>query len=380
MLPNWADSFRGLTMNDTEMYLRSATRGLWGKERRALRTELQGHIQVRVSELMVAGFSPAEAERQTLRELGAPQQVSRGMAGVYALSTAIKGTVMTSILAFGVLLTVQQGQAQVKGIFGSVPNGGTSAYVNIEQLKQELTKAGGGISSNPDKGYMGTLKLPGAPHSPYPMRAWPGTVLQQDGQDYLDIRVLLGSLMSTGAPLHLSGWKNPKMTAGSATIGIETDDWRVINELYAATVFFTNSGMTDFGHIPWRNLDPNGLTEITIKNSRFKAGHIYALVLPIFTDWYMLDDKGKKTDTGSLNLTFNAVQVDKDGQAKFRIYDTTQPFKLVPDETKFQKMVQPYVNNYAFWSEKNPAPGLLLELTGNFGPDAYKVLPVTAVH
>lgn len=94
-----------------------------------------------------------------------------------------------------------------------------------------------------------------------------------------------------------------------------------------------------------------------------------------FTDWYVQDATGKRIRSGSLKLAVNSVQADANGQATFRIYPATQPFKVVNTEAQFLRLTQPYLHNYAYWSDDDPAPALLLELTGKFGPDAYKVLP-----
>ena len=361
-------------MNDTERYLKGATRGLWGKEKKALRTELQGHIRIRTTELMTAGLNQQEAERQTLRELGAPQEVSRGMAGVYAFQTAVKGTLLTSLLACAALLSVQQVQAQVQGVFGNTGNNGSRAYINLAQLKQELARTGGNITLKEEQGYMGILKFGAEPLKTYKMPTWPGAIYRNDGQDYLDARILMAALHDTGAPLEISGWKNPTIKAGATSITVETDDWRVINELYSTSLWFTARTLSK--DMPWHVLEPNGSTEqVTIQNANLKAGHIYALVLPLFTDWYAQDASGKRLASGSLNLAVNAVQADADGKATFRIYPTTQPFKVVKDEQQFLSMTRPYLHNYAYWSEETPAPALLLELTGKFDKNAYKVLP-----
>lgn len=275
-------------MNDTERYLKHATRGLWGKEKKALRTELLGHIRIRTTELMTTGLSETEAERQTLRELGAPQEVSRGMAGVYALQTAVKGTLAASLLACAALLSVQQVQAQVqvKGIFGQTGNSGPGPYLNLEQLRQELARTGGSITLKEENRYIGTLNLTGKPLTAYKMPTWPGAIYRENGQDYLNARVLMAALHSTGAPLAVHGWKNPTLTAGGVSIRIETDDWRVINEVYNTSLMFTARTLSK--DMPWHILEPDGTTEqVTIQNPGLKAGHIYALVLPRFTDWYV---------------------------------------------------------------------------------------------
>lgn len=369
-------------MDETERYLRGATRGLWGKEKKALRTELQGHIRIRTKELMVAGFSEAEAERQTLRELGAPGEVSRGMAGVYALQTVVKGAVLSSLLACAGLLTLQQAQAQVQGWFGSTPTTSGAAYLNVAQLNQELSRVGGSLSLAPvnaANGDLGRLNLPGSPLHSSSLQFWPGAVVRQDGQEYLHTLPFLLAMQNLGVPLKISGWKNPTLSAGNVKIEIQTDDWRVLSDLYTRTLPATARG--PMWHIPMRNLEPDGTTdEATIRHSGLKAGHIYALVLPVFGQWWTQDLNGNRIEgqSGALNLAVNVLQAQQDGSATFRVYTMTKPFKLVGSEAQFQKMVAPYEHKLSYWTEDDPAPGLLLEMTGKFGPDAYKVLPPSA--
>lgn len=66
-------------------YLARATRGLWGQRRALVRSELEGHVRVRMSDLRLAGLSEEKALSRVLDELGAPALVSRGMTRLYTL-------------------------------------------------------------------------------------------------------------------------------------------------------------------------------------------------------------------------------------------------------------------------------------------------------
>lgn len=86
-------------MKQTERYLRAATRGLWGRARRDLRTELAGHLNERVAEFRLGGLSLEEAECRTLRELGTPERVSGGMLGVHTVPALGKAGALSLLLA-----------------------------------------------------------------------------------------------------------------------------------------------------------------------------------------------------------------------------------------------------------------------------------------
>ena len=82
-------------MKEVEQYLKSATRGLWGRKRQEVREELEAHIQERVVAYRIAGLDEEDATERTLRELGHPREVSAGMAKIYTLPTLFE----TSLLA-----------------------------------------------------------------------------------------------------------------------------------------------------------------------------------------------------------------------------------------------------------------------------------------
>jgi hypothetical protein len=151
-------------MKQTEQYVRQATRGLWGKARRELRAELQGHIAERAQEFRLAGLNQEEAERQTLRELGAPVQVSGGMLDVHTLPALGKAGVLSALLATTLFAALPQGLAQVQSIYGHAENAGPSSYLDFQQLREAVKKAGGEISGPADNA---TITVPGAPSTAF---------------------------------------------------------------------------------------------------------------------------------------------------------------------------------------------------------------------
>ena len=245
-------------MNQSERYLRQATRGLWGKEKRALRTELQGHLHERSAEFRLGGLSAEEAERQTLRELGAPERVSSGMVGVHTLPAMGKAGALSLLLLTGLFAAVTQGAAQVKSIYGiSVPNAAPAAYLDFEQLKVAISKAGGELKGSPKDAI---VTIPGAPRPAYPLHGgeWTADTLVQGQRTYLQTDTLINALLNSGADLNLTGWKNPVLKAGSSDITIETDDWRVINELYVRTLSSAGPELAAGTFI--NSFEPNGYT------------------------------------------------------------------------------------------------------------------------
>lgn len=110
-------------------------------------------------------------------------------------------------------------------------------------------------------------------------------------------------------------------------------------------------------------------------NPDIRKGGIYAFISPQFGSWSAYDPSGHLLNQGMITLKANIVQAEKDGQAVFRVERDTQPYRLLASADAQRKALQPHLNRISVWTAEEPAPSLLLELTGKFGPDAYKVLP-----
>ena len=83
-----------------ESYLRSATRGLWGRERSTVREELEAHIQARVAAYCLGGLGEAEAVERTLIELGHPKEVNADMTRLYTLPTQLGAALQGALRQF----------------------------------------------------------------------------------------------------------------------------------------------------------------------------------------------------------------------------------------------------------------------------------------
>jgi hypothetical protein len=200
-----------------------------------------------------------------------------------------------------------------------------------------------------------------------------GSTLKQNGKTYLNLGTLFAGLSNTGANIKVSGWNNPTIQAGQASITLETQDWRVLNDLYAQTLWA--SGPQLFAGAAFSRLEPNGNTgEVTFKGA-FEQNGIYAFVMPVFRDWSSQTTSGEQLDSGNLFLLTNINQA-KSGRLGFRIDNDVRHFKLYSSVDAFQLALDPYRNTSKLykWDAQHPAPVLLLKLNGQSGPDAYTVV------
>ena len=309
-------------MNPTERYVRQATRGLWGKARRELRMELQGHIAERCQEFQLSGLGPEEAERQTLRELGAPTQVSGGMVDVYTAPALGKVGVLSALLTTALFSALPQGLAQVQSIYGSFPNTGPTSFLNFGQLKAAIENAGGKVGGSAKKA---TFTLPGAaPVDGITEDQWSGVSLIQDGKSYYRTDALFYSLANNGLDLRLSGWTNPILKAGGTNIHLETDDWQVINSMYTSTL--ASAGLGHDLKMPYALIERDSLRGQLNFEGEFQKDTVYALVIPKLVSWTGTDAKGKAVG-GFLNL-LNTTSQAQVGRVQFQVPPDFKDYKL----------------------------------------------------
>lgn len=349
-------------MTPTRHYVRAATRGLWGKRRRELQTELNGHIAVRIHELRLAGLSGAEAEQQTLRELGAPGEVRTGMLSVHTLPALGKGSLAAIMAATLLIGTLPHSSAQINGLFSSSPRYLPTAYVNLQQLQTEIIQSGGTLTRTA-KGI--AVTFPGMPRADIPN--WPGITLDQQGHTFIQTDAVLLSLYSAGADLRLTGWSDPVVHVGSTKIRIQTKDGRIANSLYRNTLITRpelTRNMEIAVDVPGRELAP-----VTLKGD-FQAGQVYAFVGPIFQLW----SNGPQS-TGNMELVITTA-LARQGQVTFQLPAGVKTFRLSPSVDSMHQVVQPYLDAGAMqsWELDRPPPAVLLALSGHFGPDAYTVV------
>ena len=364
-------------MKQSERYLRRATRGLWGERKRALRAELQGHIDERVLDFRLGGLSDEEAEARTLRELGVPQRVSGGMLRVHTLPALGRAGALSLLLVTALLGVVTQSAAQVKSIYGNVSNMGATGYLDFEQFRAALEEAGGKVDGRSGDA---AVTVPGAPRPAYPLHAggWPGATLIQGGRTYLQTDALIGVLLNSGADVQLSGWKNPTLQAGTSAITIQTDDWRVLNGLYLRTLIASGPELNAGTLL--MSLEPLGNTGTVEFAGKLKTAGIYALVTPVFSDWSSRGPDGKLIDSGNIILKSN-ISPAGSGRVQFRLDNEARTFRLFSSVSAFQAALDPYrdVTKLHGWSAQHPAPALLLKLSGKFGRDAYTVVDPRSV-
>ncbi len=244
-------------MKEVEQYLKSATRGLWGRKHKEVREELEAHIQERVMAHRMAGLNEQDATERTLRELGHPREVSAGMARIYALPTLFETSLLaTAACVVAVTLSSSSLAQSVVGSFyfpseaciqeiesgavslsprdyyesgafaGDCVIADNSLWLSIESLEQTLEPQG--VEVNHD-GFL-TLDFPGADRVFVASSANHIRVMREDGTEisgqpsYVSLwRLLRAASELRSLNVSVTGWDNPTVNIDEVSLQIGTE-------------------------------------------------------------------------------------------------------------------------------------------------------------
>lgn len=225
-----------------EAYLRRATRGLWGKERRLVRAELEGHLHLRVDELCLSGLSPEQAALQALAELGSPEAVGAGMRGVYLLPR-----LWPPLGLLGLLLSLALLWPKALPAVGAIPwqldAPGTAlpTLVGLEAVSAELEQQGVQI---------GRIRIWSVDlvELPLPSGSLFARVVLQNDREYLPFDDLVRSAAQAGLSFRLSGWDHPVLQVGGITLRLRgpVDPYSVYAYLARRSVLGVQAGPSLF--------------------------------------------------------------------------------------------------------------------------------------
>lgn len=242
------------------MYLRQATRGLWGKKRLEVREELATHLEERITAHRIGGLSEAEATERALAELGAPMHVSQGMTRLYTLPTVMGSSLALLALCLVVLALWPKSMAQtLTGTFywpsrpcvnalGGPRETSTcftmskGFWVSHEALRQALEPQG--VEFSRIRGPAAELlrvSLPDTTAVYIPLTSTEGyedTVFVDDtaytkSADYLSFWELVAKLsLNDDVALRISGWDEPTVQFNGVNIDLGEGNRRISGDAF----------------------------------------------------------------------------------------------------------------------------------------------------
>jgi hypothetical protein len=98
-------------MTELETYLKTATRGLWGKKKLEVREELEVHILEQARKLELQGLNKPDAIQKVLKQIGPANIVSRGMIGVHTMPNLLRTTLALASISVASAMLVNTAQA-----------------------------------------------------------------------------------------------------------------------------------------------------------------------------------------------------------------------------------------------------------------------------
>jgi hypothetical protein len=406
----------GQIMNNLEQYLKTASRGTYGKTRVLIRAELEANIRIRSKELEHHGLTETQAINRALEELGTPNFVSTGMTGVYTMKTFKKAVLPLSITAALFAATLPFGVAQIQAV---IPNFGKwliydkeerAPFLSLYDLKHDLEKAGVKVQDQ-----MQTINPSEIPQSeiikkPYPektqtlsfdlenssqtieIKALPGFSIQENGLEpqflenesvYVAFYYLLAKLRSAHVPITLKGWKNPQLQIGQVILNLGTNSSSVDARPFYADAL-TEAYFLEKDKNPDQLPQTSSFTLNEARDNRFKrhtirvkaeTGAVFALLTNLNTSGIKNNITGEFLGYNTMHTSF--ARVNASGMLEFyapwnalefvRGYaELSADFKLLEKIGRNTKALA--VNKLG--SSSQPAKALLIRMTGRLDDGA----------
>lgn len=250
-----------------EPFLRQATRGLWGEKRRLVRAELLGHLSLRTDELRLEGLSQEQAVKRALEELGPPAHISAGMRQVYVLPR-VWPLLALSALTLSLLVAWPKPSHLVPAVPWEIetPGAARPTLVRLADVRADLRRQGAGV----ERIRIWSVGMVGIQFKEGELFA---RVVLQDAQEYLPLDDLVMSAVQQNIPFTLSGWENPALRVGKATLRMSGPA-----DPYSAYAYLARWAVLGPGAAPslFRARGPC-VHELRVRDA---PGTVYALLVP----------------------------------------------------------------------------------------------------
>lgn len=263
-----------------EQYLNRATRGLWGKKRQEVKTELHSHIYERMHYHMAFGKSEEEALGLALHALGKPSEVSRGLFKLHALPALGKITVLTGLMSMALVTQAQQRLIDVftksKVCTQDTCNSLPVSYIEADALVQSLTQqhVPATLQNAPDGGML--LSLPNASPIYFNTKA----VLEKNGKHYLSLDTLIESI-SIEHGFSLKHLNNPEFTYQNSSfrIGSTKTPYNAV-QIYQHLIAGPIYNLTGATLVSGDAATALNIHDLILAPSGAQEGTVYALLQP----------------------------------------------------------------------------------------------------
>ena len=355
-------------MKEVEQYLKSATRGLWGRKHKEVREELEAHIQERVMAYRIAGLGEEDATERTLGELGHPREVSAGMARIYTLPTLFETSLLATAACVLVVSLSSSSLAQsVEGLFyyptetcvqaveeGEISIGSLEDYhsdtsdacvmmfdgslwLSVASLERALEPQG--VDVHQDRFL--TFDFPKADKVFLASNASDTQYFAEDGElplaqsSYISLwKLIEAASISRNITIDVAGWNNPTVKFNDTSLQIGTEEQPVKgNDFYgnylSAVLFgnlvdpFANSGYVyvvnmyndktagaSFENAPFRTLQ----LDATPTSSESSPADVYGVAVVLDSAGPLTRDMADSDDNPGIAFLTDVARVNQEGQ------------------------------------------------------------------
>jgi hypothetical protein len=231
-----------------ETYLKTATKGLYGRKKLEVKTEIEGNIKELALEYQIAGFSEANAISQAILDFGKAQDLNAGMVKVHTIPKMIKAVLLAGLLSSVALVGVSSSLAEILtssvGPYPTCPEefydytkigdcSSESAWMRLSDFASDVTKAGG-VFTQTQLGF--AVKFPGEQEIHVPLLESPdldmnngqatikGDVQFQKNQEtWVNLAHVIGRIAEKSTQfVTLEGWENPVLRIGETNLKLVT--------------------------------------------------------------------------------------------------------------------------------------------------------------
>lgn len=361
-----------------EQYLKQASRGIWGRKKLEVMSELRGNIESRVWMLTQQGFSSSQALEMALEELGKPSEINAGMVKVHAMPKMFKALVVAAMLSSLAVVNVNLGTAQVTGV-AELPikqctinpidnntmffqNQGADMtcqgfWLSISSLQTVLKPFGINYELRPNTVNNTSNHIFLFPNN-VELMIRPGTRIAPPGEkqpsfdmtdtsklDFVPGNNLFDGLAQMTIPTSISGWDNPKIQIGSTSFTLGTTDKPVTGDSVFGQMFSKTSmasyfpakekNEAFFTNTPGNRLDNQSRFNHFLKVKNSAPGTIYVLLYRAVSKDLFVDSAMK-----SIEFPYQSVDISPVFKTGFLTYRTPAHKLEFVSKSKDLKLVE----------------------------------------
>ncbi len=231
-----------------ETYLKAATKGLYGRKKLEVKTEIEGNIKELALEYQISGWSEQQAILQAILDFGEARVLNAEMVKVHTMPKIIKAVLLAGLISSVALVGISSSLAEILtssvGPYPTCPQvfypttkvgdcSPESAWMRLSDFATDVTKAGGEFA--PTKiGFI--VKFPDDQEIAVPLIETPDVDInnglgnskgdvqfQKDQETWVSVTEVINKIAEKSTlRVTLEGWENPNLHVGKTTLKLVT--------------------------------------------------------------------------------------------------------------------------------------------------------------